>query len=380
MKIERLNAAHYDEIISLLNEVFTRKNGRKMDFEREMPKMCVRDDEHMGCHIGIFEDGRLVACMGIYPFDVTVAGQKLRFATTGNVAVHWDYEGRGYMGKMLDAAMDELVRIDADAARLGGLRSRYNRYGFEACGANYYFTFTEKNRLRKFPDLGGGITFTEIRADDADALEFTAALYNQNAICVPRNAKNAYSCLTMWQNAPYLATRHGKPIGYVCSDASKKSIAEMDAVDTLALSEIVCAWQETVGANIYFYRMAHQIESVRVFTKCCEGTSIASPSHFKICKWERVIDAFIKLKATYSSLVEGELCIEIEGYGRLLIYSIGKDVGCKRCDREPDVKLDALTAARYLFGPHPPVCTADAPALAEAWLPLPLSWNGQDRV
>ena len=99
MDIQRLNATHYDELLSLLGYVFGKKNGREMDFEKEMPKMCVRDDEHMGRHIGIFDGDRLVACMGIYPFDVIVAGEKLLFATTGNIAVHPDHEGRGYMGK-----------------------------------------------------------------------------------------------------------------------------------------------------------------------------------------------------------------------------------------------------------------------------------------
>ena len=39
-----------------------------------------------------------------------------------------------------------------------------------------------------------------------------------------------------------------------------------------------------------------------------------------------------------------------------------------------------LSAHRYLFGPYSPSYTAEASYLAEAWLPLPLSWNGQDRV
>ena len=161
MKVQRLTAKDYDEMIELLNSVFTRKNGRIMDFEREMPKMCVRDDEHMGRHIGIFDNDSLVACMGIYPFDTRVGDKALRFATTGNIAVHPDHEGKGYMGMMMDEAMRELERLDVDVARLGGLRSRYNRYGFEACGQNYSFSFTDKNRLRRFAEYDTDITFSK---------------------------------------------------------------------------------------------------------------------------------------------------------------------------------------------------------------------------
>ena len=55
MEVKRLGVQHYDELIALLNAVFSRKNHRQMDFEKEMPKMCIRDEVHMGCHFGIFE-------------------------------------------------------------------------------------------------------------------------------------------------------------------------------------------------------------------------------------------------------------------------------------------------------------------------------------
>jgi len=380
MEIRRLASEHYDKLLSLLNFVFTRQNKREMDFEKEMPKMCVRDDEHMGRHIGIFDGERLVACMGIYPFEILVAGEKLLFATTGNIAVHPDYEGQGYMGKMMDAAMAELDRLDVDGARLGGLRSRYNRYGFEACGLNYGFTFTEKNRLRYFPDFKDDVTFKRIGKDDANYLAFTVALYNKGKISLPRTESNAFSCLTMWQNVPYIAFRGDKPIGYICADHSGRAIAEIDATDTASLADIVCAWQKNTNANITFYRQAHMIDSIRLFAAACESFSVYSPSHFKIRRWERVIDAFMKLKASYSPLAEGELYIGIAGYGNLLVFSNADGAGCRLCDHVTNLTLDPLVAARYIFGPLPPLCAADTSALAEAWFPLPLSWNGQDRL
>ena len=115
MEVKRLSAENYDELLDLLNAVFANKYGRDMDFLSEQPKMWVRDDEHMRKHFGIFEDGRLVAVSGIYPLSVKIGGKTLKFATTGNVATHPDYEGRGYFsatfGKSLghtDFATDPL--------------------------------------------------------------------------------------------------------------------------------------------------------------------------------------------------------------------------------------------------------------------------------
>ncbi len=39
--------------------------------------MCVRDDEHMQKHFGIFQDGKLVAAKGVYPLPIDIAGDRL---------------------------------------------------------------------------------------------------------------------------------------------------------------------------------------------------------------------------------------------------------------------------------------------------------------
>jgi len=107
---------------------------------------------------------------------------------------------------------------------------------------------------------------------------------------------------------------------------------------------------------------------------------MASPSHFKMCRWERVAGAFLRLKGQIIDLPRGELLVGVEGYGTLRLFVTEQEVGCERTQLPAEVVLSPLEAARYLFGPLPPEMTAPANALARAWLPLPLSWNGQDRV
>ena len=380
MKIQRLNATHYDALLSLLNTVFSVKNGREMNFEEELPAMCVRDDAHMERQFGIFEDGTLVAAMGVYPFDVVVAGEVLRFATTGNIAVKRECEGKGYMSALMEYAMKELDRLGIDVARLGGLRSRYNRYGFESAGQNYSFTFTEKNRLRGFPLFAENVTFEKIGADDEQALAFAASLYNKNGLAKTRTAANAYPSMTAWRCTPYVAVKNGERIGYLCAKPNEAGITELCGTDTNAVGDIVCAWQARVGAPIYFYRQMHEIADVRLFSRVCENVSVSAPSHFKIRSWAKTIDAFLKLKASYLSLLHGELRIKIEGAGTFLLFVDENGVGCRPTSEAPDVTLDVLSATRYIFGALPSVCTADAPSLAQAWFPLPLSWNPQDRI
>lgn len=75
MEIRKLKADDYDELLSLLNTAFQRN-----DFDRLLPKMWQRDDEYMGKHFGLFEDSKLLATVGIYPFKVHIGDKVLNFA------------------------------------------------------------------------------------------------------------------------------------------------------------------------------------------------------------------------------------------------------------------------------------------------------------
>ena len=55
MEIRRVKAEEYDKLLELLNFTFGKYNNREMDFEKELPVMCKRDDEHMGKHFAAFE-------------------------------------------------------------------------------------------------------------------------------------------------------------------------------------------------------------------------------------------------------------------------------------------------------------------------------------
>lgn len=380
MQIERLQARDYDELIALLNDVFTRQNGMQMDFERDLPKMCVRDDLHVGRHFGIREDGKLVAAIGVYPFETVVAGEKLLFSTMGNIVTHWDYEGRGYMSALIGRGLQELEDLQVDASRLSGLRRRYNRSGFESCGQIYRFTFRKGGAFAPGGFGEEGVEFSPVTPDNSEALDFCANLYNQNAIAVPRTAENFLLTATAWRNQVFLACKNGTPIGYLCTVPEGGDVAEHFAVNADADLAMLCAWQKKTDLPLTFAVQPHQTEALRKYSALCDGMQMASPSHFKICRWERVTGAFLRLKGQITDLPRGELLVGVEGYGTLRLFVTEQEVGCERTQLPAEVVLSPLEAARYLFGPLPPEMTAPANALARAWLPLPLSWNGQDRV
>lgn len=384
MEIRKLKKVNYDELINLFNTVFSRKNKRNMNFENELPKMCVKDDEHMGKHIGVFEGDKMCAALGIYPLPTMIGDENLLFSTVGNVATLPEFEGRGYMNKMMIAAMEELTCINADASRLGGNRQRYNRFGYENAGTLYKFSFTEYNRVKCFPDFKDDIEFVKIKKDDHEALQYTLDLHNKGKIHVIRSSdfgyRDVFASLTAWRNTAYVINKAGKRIGYLSVSPTLETIAEIHTDTPEHLPDAVCAWQKECGENVTISFAPYEYKEMQPFYRICPEMTIAMPSHFKICNWEKVIGALMKIKASYTELYDGEFILGIKDYGSIMMRSKGNVTECERTSAPADFEVDHLTATRLLLSPYPCICDGNGSALLSSWCPLPLSWNLQDRV
>ena len=144
MKIEKLTASDFDGLLDTLNACFAR-GQEGYTFLDTLPAMWRHDDTAMGRHLAIRDGDRVAAVVGVYPLQTRVAGHDVLFATVGNVGTRPEYRNSGYMKALMTESMEELKRLGADVARLGGMRQRYNRYGFEKTGQNFCFTISAKN-------------------------------------------------------------------------------------------------------------------------------------------------------------------------------------------------------------------------------------------
>ena len=233
MEIRTLNKNDYDALLSLLNASFAAVRTRPVDFLRGQPKMWVRDDAHMGRHIGLFEDGRLVSVVGIYPLTLHVGDKVLRFATTGNVATLPEYAGRGYFTKLFSLAMERAEREGYDILRLGGQKQRYGRYGFEDCGALYSVTFSEKNRAAFKEESYTDIVFERITRESLAELRYARELSEKSPCFVERdpmeNERDTFLVLHTKYSEAFIAKRNGIPCGYLSIADGGKTVMELRA-------------------------------------------------------------------------------------------------------------------------------------------------------
>lgn len=384
MDIVRLCANDYDEWLNVLNTTFGKQNNRETNFEKSLPKMCIRDDYHMGMHFGVKDNGKLCALLGVYPLRLKIGGEDLLFATVGNVATLPEYEGRGYMKALMGEAMEELKRIGADVSRLGGVRHRYNRYGYEMSGTVYNFMVDTATNNFRFN--GEELDFKEITLESNCELEFINKLRKSKAFYVERSFGDTYQgdylTLKAWESAPYIAlNKNGEMKGYLSVSPDKTSIRDVYAVDFESLKAIIFNWQKGQDKAVEFTFMPSDYEEIKYFTAIAETVNITSPSHYKVINFDKIANALIKLKLSYTpNIPDGESILGIEGWGNLKIsVNDGKGV-CEKTNETPHIVLDNLSATRFLFGPFPPETVTATDKFLSSVLPLPLSWNTLDRV
>ncbi len=377
-RIERLRAEDYTPLLSFLNEAFS--YAPEQGFDTFLPVMWARDDEHMGKHLVIRDGDKIVAGLGVYPLKVNIMGQKLLFATCGNVGTLEPYRGKGMMTALLQAAMNELDRLGVVAARLEGRRSRYERFGFEPAGTKRTFVCYRSNLTG---EPRANIAFTPIAPHDTDALTFAMHLHRAEMQFVDRGeASDFFKVCSAWHHIPYLATdQDGNRLGFLSASADKKDIAELYGVSDAIRAEILKSWiiRNDLG-RVTYTSLGHDTAIAAQLSRECAMPTISHASQFKILHWAKLADALLKLKYR-AAPPNGRFSIHIHTFGTL-VYQDG--VFQMTQTAIADLSLDPLTATRFLFGPDSPTAVCSIPAekrtLALALFPLPLSWNGQDRV
>ena len=383
IEIKQLQTKHYDQLVTLLNEVFSASNKREMDFEKMLPAFFVRDEKHIGAHYGIFDGERLVAAMGNYPLQASVDGTPMLFTTLGNVVTHPDYAGKGYMSALCQFASEQNAKNGVVASALGGNRHRYKRFGYEPCGFSYTFGLNTVDRTHAFANFGQGVSFERLLATDTQAIEQVYEIYKQNALWIDRKAgrgaQGVFDVLSAWNSTPYIARKDGEIIGYLTIGSNEQEPTEVFAKTVDEYFHLLCAWQMRIDKPVVFKVPPYNYEIVQICLQKCSHVGMHNTGSFAVYDWAKLTQVLLHLKSKYCTLIHGKMNIGIEAYGTLSIV-VDKDGVCaKKTDEVADFSLDKLSAIRFVFGCAPAFYVQNASPLATSWFPLPLALHYLDR-
>lgn len=382
MYIGKGDPSMQDDYMDFINYVFG-FNGNGSDFYKLLPKLYKPCYDPCGNSYVVVDEGRIKAAVGAFAIGVRVCDETLRCHGIGNVAVHPFARSRGYMRRLMNDALDDMVKEGVDLAVLGGRRQRYNYFSFEKGGSSYTFSLNADNMRHCFgADFAPRLEVKRITSPKDPTLMQISELFGRKAFHALRDERDLYDILVSWRASVYAAFDGERFVGY--ATVRDKKVTESAVCREEDYAQFAAALYRAIANNGVLEFVLPEFERAYIGTLCgiSEGWSVTSNELYSVLDYERVCRAFMKLKATYTDLPDGELVLEIDGRAgkERLLFSVGDGVpSVTATDREPLLRLSHLSAERLLFSSVDPARDG-LPPFARIWLPLPIWMYSADMV
>ena len=387
-ELVHLTSADFEEQIDFINLVFSQAHVPH-DFVNLMPTVCRPEEEYMCRNLAIKRDGKIRANVLSNTVSMEVAVIKLKFNGIGNVSTHVKETGNGLMKQLMNRAIEEMYADDVDISQLGGLRQRYQYYGYECAGVLKKYGLNTRNlRHTGFP-YPADWHFEPITRETSAWLEKARELYNRQSVRFERGdggLEDFYRYLINWFSKPFACLNGaGEMIGYLCTNAEHTSTGEYLMEDAQLEGQMLAAWIGSgMSEHLDITVMPWKMQLSRELDRICETTTLSAAHKYRIHNWDRVVKAFMELKKTCTPVADGELTIGIEGWGNLGICVEKGKICVEKVDKTPDLTLTAFEATRVIFAPYRASDIAEIPAdkamLVDHWFPLPLNCWPADGV
>ena len=378
-------AAQREALLAMLDDVFFSEDDpeTQRDFLTLLPKLYKAEYAPAEHNLIVAEDGEIKAAVGLYPFDVEVAGATLRVGGIGNVAVAKDARGKGYMIRLMQQALAEMAADGTVYSILGGHRQRYGYFGYEPGGQSLNFDLSRRSIAHiKGRDYQTDATARLVTAQDADALAGIALLYNQQPMRAVRAPQALYDVLCSGRAVPYVVTRGDAFLGYFVKQKFG-GILELKATDPADLIDVcLCAMDVSGNDAVSFDVPPYDVETADYMARHCGGSDISHAEMVCILDFRRFTEAFLRLKATHARLCDGSLVLLIRGDRgdeQLRITVQDNQVTVTQTQDAPALTLDQHTATRLITSP---ICKEKEllPAFAQQWFPADFFSYSQDNV
>lgn len=379
----RGNAEMYDDYMDFINYVFG-FNGSEQDFKKLLPKLYRPEDDPAANSYVAAENGRLKAAVGAYELDVSVGGELLHTRNIGNVAVHPYARSKGYMRRLMNNAVDDMVRDGIDYSALGGKRQRYNYFSYDPVGVNVSLTFNADNIRHRFGSPRDfAMRVSCVSDDDKETLDLIYELYRTLPFYGIRKRERLLDILSSWSSSVFCAYDGDDFVGYAVVNCD--GVNEIVVKNEKRLPELVGALFDTLGREELVVNLPQFMPGyIEELCRIAEEYSIKPEKSFTVLNYERTVRAFMSLKAKTlaSPLPDGELTLLIHGKGgdeNITLRASNGDADVRATSLAPDLELEHLDAMNLLFAPICPARDRLAP-FAGVWLPLPLYLYPADAV
>ncbi|MDR0399446.1 MAG: GNAT family N-acetyltransferase [Treponema sp.] len=382
----------YDDLMDFGNYVFSHARS-PVDFPSLLPKLYNRERFMEGIHYLAREDGKIRAAVGAYPLTMNILGDTLPGRGIGMVSVHPYARSRGYMKVLMETALKDMVRDGIVFSCLGGLRQRYEYFGFSPAGTRIVFECRRSNiRHTQGKDFSPSLSIRQVKEGEEE-LTAIYEFHQSKAARIERRRENFFDILSSWKNRVFVLTEGTGFAGYLVYSGADNTIPEINLIDPRRMAAAACFFNYLDKHNdrdqlsVCVQPWEHsKIESLSAFA---EDYRISTAYSFAVFDWPLFLSALLKLKAgSGQTLPDGEACFRVAGGNESAdsCFRIAVRRGEPRLDTGAEagdaIVLDPLQAIRFFFSPLSPW---DSPVLRKnpflrGILPLPLFFEDPDGV
>lgn len=374
----------YEDFMGLINLTFGFTTP-ETQFLGLLPKLYREEYRPQDSNYVVVEDGTLCAAVGAYDHSVTVCGETLTCRGIGNVAVHPDHRSKGYMKMAMEAAIDDMIEDEIAISSLGGRRQRYQYFSYDRCGPCYNFTFNHDNLRQVFKDTTAPFDGYRVITDARDPMIPAIHAIAHKGKFSPNRPMDRFLDICNTWHCKLIAVTHGGALkGYAVAH-NGDNIIEVRAADPADFLPLLRTLLVNSGGNaIQLCLPPFEHEAIAGLAPVCEGVTEGCSMMYTVLNYQKVIRAFLRLKASYTKLPDGEISLFIEGRGgpeRLRITVRNQYVTVEPIHHSVavDLALTHMNAMNVLFAPVSPMRN-NLPPLFREWFPLPLWVYRADEV
>lgn len=378
----RGNHIPYADYMDCINLVFGFTTPEQR-FEGLLPKLYREDRRPQDSNYVVTEDGRLVAAVGAYDHEIIVCGVKLPCRGVGNVAVHPDTRGKGYMKDTMNAALEDMIKDGVALSTLGGRRQRYQYFSYDKAGPCYNYSVARDNIRHVYGTLDAPLTVKVIE-DANDPLIDGIMTIVAAAPFVPVRAREDFLDIAHTCKCRLLAFLDGDRLAGYCIMDQGTGIHEIRAARDEDFMSLIRSATAFVNDGISVCLPAFDVAYLNAIDPIAEYVNLSASMSYTVLNYRLVLEAFLKLKLTYTKLEDGEVTLLIHGYagdervrltvkdGQAVAETVSEDIPV-------DHELSHMEALNILFAPISPMRDR-MDRLMQAWFPLPIWMYRADEV
>ena len=396
---DKAGSDDYEEVIDFANYVFSEAHA-PTNFPEILPKLYKREYFMDAIHYLARENGKIKAAVGAYPLELEFSGSDLSGVTLpgrgiGMVSVHPYSRSKGYMKELMNMALDDMRRDGIVFTCLGGLRQRYEYFGYSQTGSIYTFNCSETNiRHTLGSNWNTGLTLKQIGPDDADLLDRIHELHETKISRFHRRRDRLFDILSSWKSKILAVIEEERFAGYIIYRArgTEHYVTEINLRDLSRLPEVIglflrngkaAGMKSEVEVNVN----PNETEKLSAFCRFAEDFSLKPVYHFSIFNYIRFLEPFLKIQEHERNLADGSVVLQIEGGPRLRlavkdsVTSI-EDITNLQTQVSAELYISNLDAHSFFFSPLGPQIFPKImkSVFLQNLLPLPLFFEKPDGI